>query len=153
MGLMDTTKGEMVMPVYKSKAETKDGKSCFFKTQYTISGSDEPQIMISKKFASKSEALKAEHDFLLTAYENKAVDKNMTFQQLFDKFMEYKKDKIKYSTYRGYQYNYPHIKCFMKAKCVNYNLSMYEAWKKKLLLIKSYRHELRMTFLNSGSAF
>lgn len=104
----------------------------FFKTQYTIFGSDEPQIMISKKFASKSEALKAEHDFLLTAYENKAVDKNMTFQQLFDKFMEYKKDKIKYSTYRGYQYNYPNIKCFMKAKCVNYNLSMYEAWKKKI---------------------
>ena len=47
------------MPVYKSKSETKDGRSWFFKVQYSNNLDPEPKTMISKKYASKNEAMEA----------------------------------------------------------------------------------------------
>ena len=120
------------MPVYKSKSETKDGRSWFFKVQYSNNLDPEPKTMISKKYASKNEAMEAEHDFLISVAENKNVPVDMTFSELYQKFLEFKKDKVKHSTWRTYDYQSRYIQCFMKVKCVAYNIKQYDIWKKKM---------------------
>lgn len=120
------------MAVYKSKEKTSDGRIWFFKTPYTVPATKQVKIMVSKKYLSQEDALRAEHDFLLKMFECKDVDFNMTFQELFDCFLEFKKGEVKFSTYQGYLNQAKHIQCFMKTKCVDYNLPQFEAWKSKI---------------------
>lgn len=146
------------MPVYKSKSETKDGRSWFFKVQYSNNLDPEPKTMISKKYASKNEAMEAEHDFLISVAENKNVPVDMTFSELYQKFLEFKKDKVKHSTWRTYDYQSRYIQCFMKVKCVDYNIKQYDIRKKKMTANKKIctyqkNHILKFwkSILNFGS--
>ncbi len=120
------------MPVYKSSTETKDGRCWFFKTPYSYMNDTETKIMTSKKFLTRADAMKAERDFLITIAEQKEVPRDMKFSELYEKFLEFKKERVKYTTFQTYIYNAKHCQCFMKVKCVNYNISQFEAWKKKL---------------------
>lgn len=120
------------MPVYKSKKQTSDGRCWFFKTPYTVPVSNEQKIMVSKKYATQSDAIQAEHDFLIKMLECKDVDPNMTFRELFNHFLEFKKGEVKFTTYQGYLHSSKHIECFMNTKCVEYNLQQYEFWKNNI---------------------
>ena len=53
----------------------------------------------SKKFFTKTEALKAERDFLTINADRSDKDRNMTFKYLYTLFYAYKEDKVKYTTW------------------------------------------------------
>lgn len=120
------------MAVYKSRSSTADGKCWFFKTQYTIFGNDKIKTMISKKYSTNIEAMEAEHDFLIKMFEHKDVPIAMTFKELYQNFLKYKKAEVKFTTYQGYSYSIKHFKCFMNTKCMDYNLQQYEKWKNNI---------------------
>lgn len=147
------------MAVYKSRSQTKDGRGWFFKTQYSVPGTDEIKTMVSKKYTSKIEAMQAEHDFLLKMFDCKDVNHNMTFQELFDRFLEFKSTEVKYTTFQGYKNSIKHFKCFMKTKCVDYNLQQYETWKnsinKKPLATRHKNDLLKFwkSILNYGTSY
>jgi len=117
------------MAVYQSKKQTADGRGWFFKTTYTVPATKQDRLMVSKKYSTKEEALQAEHDFLIKMFEYKDVNFNMTFGELFQLFLEFKKGEVKFTTYQGYLNQSKHIQCFMNTKCVEYSLPQFEAWK------------------------
>jgi len=121
------------MPVYKSKVPTKDGRCWFHKTQFFKPGDTEEQVYVSKKYATRTEALMAEQTYLLEiakSEDTKPVD--MTFEELIERFLEFKKAEVRFSTYQGYFNMLRYLKCFYPIKCSNYNIMQYEAWKKDM---------------------
>ena len=125
------------MPIYKTKTPTKDGRSWFFKVSYRMGTNNEIKLRkTSKKYSTKQEAMKAEYDFLNYVVQHQNIPFDMTFKNLIKDFLNYKKDKVKYSTYSGYLNSFKHLKCFYKIKCVDYNINHYLNWKKKMNKLK-----------------
>ena len=120
------------MAVYKSKSVTKDGKSFFYKVQYTTGDSEETRTKVSKKYATREEAMQAEHDFLIWIVDYKDVPVDMTFQELYDKFIEDRKQVCKFTTLATYPNMYKYLKVFMKIKCVDYDIEHFNKWKKQM---------------------
>ena len=118
------------MAVYQSKSVTKDGKSFFYKVQYTTGDSKETRTKVSKKYATREEAMQAEHDFLIWIVDYKDVPVDMTFQELYDKFLEDRKQVCKFTTLATYPNMYKYLKVFMKIKCVDYDIEHFNKWKK-----------------------
>lgn len=120
------------MAVYQSKSVTKDGKSFFYKVQYTTGDSEETRTKVSKKYATREEAMQAEHDFLIWIVDYKDVPVDMTFQELYDKFLEDRKQVCKFTTLATYPNMYKYLKVFMKIKCVDYDIEHFNKWKKQM---------------------
>lgn len=120
------------MAVYQSKSVTKDGKSFFYKVQYTTGDSEETRTKVSKKYATREEAMQAEHDFLIWIVDYKDVPVDMTFQELYDKFIENRKQVCKFTTLATYPNMYKYLKVFMKIKCVDYDIEHFNKWKKQM---------------------
>ena len=120
------------MAVYQSKSVTKDGKSFFYKVQYTTGDSEETRTKVSKKYATREEAMQAEHDFLIWIVDYKEVPVDMTFQELYDKFIEDRKQVCKFTTLATYPNMYKYLKVFMKIKCVDYDIEHFNKWKKQM---------------------
>lgn len=120
------------MAVYQSKSVTKDGKSFFYKVQYTTGDSEETRTKVSKKYATREEAMQAEHDFLIWIVDYKDVPVDMTFQELYDKFLEDRKQVCKFTTLASYPNMYKYLKVFMKIKCVDYDIEHFNKWKKQM---------------------
>ena len=120
------------MAVYQSKSVTKDGKSFFYKVQYTTGDSEETRTKVSEKYATREEAMQAEHDFLIWIVDYKDVPVDMTFQELYDKFIEDRKQVCKFTTLATYPNMYKYLKVFMKIKCVDYDIEHFNKWKKQM---------------------
>lgn len=118
------------MGAYKSKHPTKDGRQWFYRTFCTdVYGGRKP--VVSKKFKTKAEALKAEREFL-EKVDKGFVANDMTFQELYDKYREYQDDKVKKTTKKNYDNKYKHIIDFMNVKCTDYTIEQFETWRSKL---------------------
>ena len=124
------------MAVYQSKSVTKDGKSFFYKIQYTTGDSEETRTKVSKKYATREETMQAEHDFLIWIVDYKDVPVDMTFQELYDKFLEDRKQVCKFTTLATYPNMYKYLKVFMKIKCVDYDIEHFNKWKKQMVANK-----------------
>ena len=83
------------MPVYKSNKPTKEGHKWYFKCQYKDK-KGKTYYKTSKKYLLKNEASKAEELFLIEIREK--INSKITFNQIFDEFIFYKKDKVKNQT-------------------------------------------------------
>ena len=141
------------MAVYQSKSVTKDGKSFFYKVQYTTGDSEETRTKVSKKYATREETMQAEHDFLIWIVDYKDVPVDMTFQELYDKFIEDRKQVCKFTTLATYPNMYKYLKVFMKIKCVDYDIEHFNKWQKQMAANKKYVLDIKMIFLNIGSLF
>jgi len=146
------------MPVYQSKSPTADGKSYFFKTTYITADSDEPKVRVSKKYRTREEAIRGEQEFIINIEKYKDVPVYMTFQELYDKFIEDRKSCVKFTTLETYPNMYKYIKQFMKIKCVDYNIEHFLQWKKKMYSKKNislrYKNDILKhwkSILNFGS--
>lgn len=120
------------MPVYQSKSATADGKSYFFKTKFITADSDQPKIRVSKKYMTREEAMRAEQEFIVNIVRYKNVPVYMTFQELYDKFLEDRKTWCKFTTLQTYPNMYKYIKQFMKIRCVDYSTEHFLQWKKNM---------------------
>ena len=82
----------VVQQLPKEKA-TKDGRRWCFYDKIKVNGLT--KLYVSKNYMTKAESIKAKSDFLV-GLENKQINvTNMTFKQLYEKFYEYKKIKLK----------------------------------------------------------
>lgn len=124
------------MPQYKSTAPTKDGRCWYFKVQYKDSLNN-TKVFISKKYATKTEAKDEERKYINKVNEKKRAPIDMTIGDLWQKFLEYKDDKVRISTKRGYHHTEKYIKPLFNIKCVDFSPAHYEEWVKHMNSIKS----------------
>lgn len=124
------------MAVYQEKDKskwTKDGRKWYFITYYTdIYGVRKRKK--SKMFITKSEAQEAERDFLIETKTTSTTDYNITFKEVFDEWLLYKKTQVKSTTYYGIKKNtQKHIlSYFEKFKLHSIKTNAIIFWKKNV---------------------
>ena len=137
------------MGIYKSKTSTKDGRCWFFKLRYIgIDGVATQKH--SKKYATKKEAEAAEFAFKMKLHSNENQS-NFTFEDMMNLFIEYKKDKVKETTYYNYGNKKLYLKPLYKIKLKDFNINQFEYWKQSINdthLSTKYKNDI-LKFLKS----
>lgn len=114
------------MAVYKDNRPTKDGKIWFFKTQYEdFDGTKKPKK--SGRFATKKEAEQAELEFKISLHE-KVNHNEITFEEMIELFLNFKKKRVRETTYYNYGNKIPYLKPLFKVKLKDFNYSHFERW-------------------------
>lgn len=136
---------------------TKDGKSWYFYTWVTDQLTGTKKKYKSKKFATKSEAVKAEMEFKLAVDKKEVNITDMTFKDLYESFYSYKQDKVKTTTLRSYRHRVPYMKMLDKIKIRDFNVKHYQEWRafiaKQPLAVKTKNgyHKFFKELLNYGT--
>lgn len=89
------------MAVYQEKNKnkwTKDGRKWYFRCYYTDMYGNRKQ-KISKMYSSKKEAQNEESEFLVKIATNDETDLNISFESVFNEWLQYKKQFVKYTTF------------------------------------------------------
>lgn len=139
------------MPIYKSKTPTKDGRKFFYKVSYKDAFGNSKTV-VSKKFFTKTEAKKEEAIFLndINASTNNYVD--LTMNQLVNKFLEYKDDKVRTTTKNGYDHKKRYLESLSDIKCKDFTIEVFEEWKKEVnsvpTISTAYKNDI-LKFLKS----
>lgn len=135
---------------------TKDGRRWIFYTYvYDITGNKKKYC--SKKYMSKKEAEQAEREYITGVQKREINVSSMTFQELYDEFVEYKSDKVKYSTMYDYKMFYNAFKNIWPIKISSFTIDDYKKWRanmsKKKLAIKTKNgyHKFFKCLLNYGT--
>lgn len=110
---------------------TKDGRKWIF-YDYVKNLDGSRRKYKSKKFFTKTEALKAERDFLTINADRNDKDRNMTFKDLYTLFYAYKEDKVKYTTLKTYRDREKFFKDLDNVKLKDFNIEHFEKWKKQI---------------------
>lgn len=82
----------------------------------------------SGRFATKKEAEAAEFAFKLKLH-NHENQSTITFEQMIDLFIEYKKDKVKETTFYNYGNKKLYLKPLYKIRLKEFNIMQFESWK------------------------
>lgn len=109
---------------------TKDGRKWIF-YDYVKNLDGSRRKYKSKKFFTKTEALKAEREFLTINSERSDKDRNMTFKDLYTLFYAYKEDKVKYTTLKTYRDREKFFKDLDNVKLKDFNIEHFENGKSK----------------------
>lgn len=146
------------MPQFKSSTPTKDGRCWFFKVQYRDSLNN-LKLYTSKKYATKTEAKDEERKYLNRINDKNKAPIDMTIGDLWKKFLEYKEDKVRISTKRGYHHTTKYIEPLFNIKCVDFSPAHYQEWKSHMNNIKTLNNvskndklKVLTALLNYGSA-
>lgn len=124
------------MPQYKSNKATKDGRCWFFKVQYRDSLNN-LKVFISKKYATKTEARDEERKYINLINDENRAPTEMTIGDLWNKFIDFQRDKVKLTTFRGYMHTQKYIEPLFKIKCVDLSPAHYQEWRKKMNAVKT----------------
>lgn len=120
------------MRVYqKLNKITKDGRAWFYSFKYKdIFG--ETKTYNSKMYLTKAEAEEEGKKKLeVLKYRKSQFDNpEITFDELYQSFIEFQDDKVKYSTKHGYRHNYRYFQKFKNVKVKDLDLDMYNEWHK-----------------------
>ena len=134
---------------------TKDGKKWAFVAWYVdINGN--PKLHRSNFFLTKQEARKNEQLFLFKANSNYTNFTNITFKELYLRYFEFIKNKVKATTIKTYKSRIKYLYMLNKIKVSDLNITHFEKWRKKLLALdisNKYRNNLFKLFksiLNFG---
>ena len=144
-----------VRQVDKSKT-TKDGRSWYFYTNVTNNDGTKKRYQ-SKKFATKQEAIKAEREFIVGVQKKEINVSDMTFEDLFNEFWNYKKDKVKDTTKRTYIVNVRPLKVFFNKKIRDFTVNDYLKWRNEMserniaIRTKNGYHKFFKELLNYGT--
>lgn len=114
------------MGVYKDNRPTKDGKIWFFKTQYEdFDGTKKTKK--SGRFSTKKEAEQAELEFKISLHEH--INQNeITFEEMIDLFLNFKKKRVRETTFYNYGNKIPYLKPLFKVKLKDFNYTQFERW-------------------------
>lgn len=121
------------MAVIKEKNKnkwTKKGNKWYFKCYYKDIQGNVLQKK-SKMFAKQSEAEEAQRKFL-NEVDLSVPTANITFKELIDNYLEYKKDKVKITTYNDTKKRFKKFQSLYKIKLSDFNIRHFEAWKKEI---------------------
>lgn len=119
------------MPIYKSKVPTKDGRAWYYKISVTDIFGTNKQV-VSKKYSTKTEAKMEEAKFLNEKSNDTNAPIDMTFRQLYSKYIEYQDDKVKITTKTNYRNKVAHLESILDMKCKDFTIDVFEAWKKEI---------------------
>ena len=89
------------MPVYQEKNKkkiSKNGSGWHFRCYYTDMYGNRRQKE-SKKYATKKEAISAERYFLETINNSDEIDYDVSFEKVYNEWLEFKKKKLKITTF------------------------------------------------------
>lgn len=123
---------------------TKDGRKWVF-YDYVKNLDGTKRKYKSKRFFTKTEALQAEREFLLSNTNLADKSRNMNFKELYTIFYKYKKDKVKDSTLKTYRDREKYFKSLDNVKLKDFNINHFEMWKKEinnLTLSTSYKNDI-----------
>lgn len=111
----------MAVKLLDKKEWTKDGRKLIF-YDYVKNLDGSRRKYKSKKFFTKTEALKAERDFLTINADRSDKDRNMTFKDLYTFFYAYKEDKVKCTTLKTYRDREKFFKDLDNVKLKDFNI-------------------------------
>lgn len=143
-----------VNQVNKNNA-TKDGRTWYFYVRVPMIDG-KTKAYKSKKYATKTEAIKAERDFLSKIDRKEINITNMTFSELYDEFYNYKKDKVKSTTLRTYKERREKFYMLEKIKVQDFNVNHYIKWRNYIgsldikIKTKNHYHKFLKEILNYG---
>jgi len=127
------------MPVYKVKKK-EHGTKVRGKEQYKQWGFTEKYIDVygnkksycSKKYFTKKEADDALKDWLKSNKQESLVNSDMTFRELYVSYRNYKKDKVKPTTFRSYKDREVYLKILDNIIVKDFNIRHFEMWKETM---------------------
>jgi len=137
------------MGIYKAKTSTKDGRCWFFKMRY-IGVDGIATQKHSKKYSTKKEAETAEFSFKMKLHNNENMS-NITFEEMMNLFIDYKKDKVKETTYYNYGNKKLYLEPLYKIKLKDFNIQHFENWRQNINnthLSTKYKNDI-LKFLKS----
>lgn len=143
-----------VRQVSKDKI-TKDGRRWYFYTRVFLNGKS--KLYTSKCYSTRKEAMAAERDFLASVTKKEINLSTMTFQELYEEFVDYKKDKVKLSTLRISEQNIRQLTEFLNLRIKDIKLDHYLAWRKRINALdlkdknKNGYYKLLKAILNYGT--
>jgi len=118
------------MSVRKVSTPTKDGRQWVFETRYkNLFG--EQKRYTSKKYKTKREAIEAEVLYLSSLSDDFDFSK-LTFKELYYKFFEYQKDKVKATTLHSYQDRMKYLTILENVKLKEFDFRVFEQWQKEM---------------------
>lgn len=125
------------MAVYQEKDKkkwTKDGRKWYYKCNYTDMYGNKKQKK-SKMFLTKKDAITSESQFLIKCKTNNEVDLNISFEEVFKEWLQYKKQFVKYTTYYGIEkkMNKYVLKVFKNFSLHSIKTNNLLLWKKSLI--------------------
>lgn len=141
--------GDDIMGIYKTKTSTKDGRCWFFKMRY-IGVDGIATQKHSKKYSTKKEAETAEFSFKMKLHNNENMS-NITFEEMMNLFIDYKKDKVKETTYYNYGNKKLYLEPLYKIKLKDFNIQHFENWRQNINnthLSTKYKNDI-LKFLKS----
>lgn len=114
------------MGVYKDNRPTNDGRIWFFKLNYEdIDGVKKTKK--SGRFATKKEAEEAEFEFKRKLHDH--INQNeITFEEMIDLFLNFKKKRVRETTYYNYGNKMPYLKPLFKIKLKDFSYNQFERW-------------------------
>ncbi len=140
----------MAVKKLNKKEWTKDGRKWIF-YDYIKNLDGSRRKYKSKRFFTKSEALYAEREFLITNTNYTKQNRNMTFKDLYKLYYQYKRDKVKITTLKTYQDRLKFFKNLENIKLKDFNITHFEIWKNEinsLCLSTTYKNNI-FKFLKS----
>ena len=114
------------MAVHESKEKTKDGRKWFFKAYYTDLSGNQKQFK-SKKFITKKQAQDEERLFFINI--KGIINKNMTFEELYNDFHYFQEQRIKITTLVGYEKSWRQLQSLANVKLNDFTVNHYNKWK------------------------
>lgn len=110
----------------KDNRPTKDGRIWFFKINYEdLDGSK--QTKKSGRYATKKEAEEAEFEFKRKLHEH--INQNeITFEEMIELFLNFKKKRVRETTYYNYGNKLIYLKPLYKVKLKDFSYSQFERW-------------------------
>jgi integrase len=135
---------------------TKDGRKWYFYTTITQPNGVKKRYN-SKKYLTKSEAQKAEHEFVVKEMKHEINLTDMTFSDLYDEFYIYKSDKVKSTTLRTYKERRTKFAMLEKVKLRDFNINHYQQWRTYIgsldikVKTKNHYHKFLKELLNYGT--
>ena len=120
----------MAIMQFNKERATKDGRRWVFYDWIHLPDGSRKKYM-SKKYLTKVEAIKAENEWLLLN-QDQSENPDLTFGDLYKLFTEHQKDKVKVTTFYDYKNNFAHLKSLQNVKVRDFNIVMFENWKKEM---------------------
>lgn len=126
------------------KAPTKDGRTWVFQTRYTnLLG--EVKRYTSKRYRTKKDAQDAERLFI-QSFTNKLNLSDMTFGDLYSKYVEVQKEKVKQTTMHSYYKRWQYLSDLKNVRLSSFDTPHYELWRKNMSDLKisnEYKNDIQ----------
>ncbi len=113
------------MALYRDK---KTKKWCYRLSSYDETGKRNQKH--SKWYDLKKEAKAAEKEYLESIDKNNVEDEEITFKEVWESYIDFKKDKLKITSYNSILNKGIHYERLYNTKMIDFDITVFNKWKK-----------------------